>query len=73
MLGDRREPMRRWSDMNHYAEAKTEDVLEILSWARAWQLRIVPILARSRSPSASRRSTSGCAPRSGSCRAHATG
>lgn len=41
--------------MNHYAKAKTEDVLEILSWARAWQLRMVPILALSRSPSESRK------------------
>ena len=33
---------QRWSDMNHYAEAKTEVVLAILGRARAWRAGTPP-------------------------------
>jgi GrpB-like predicted nucleotidyltransferase (UPF0157 family) len=28
---------RRWSDMNHYAEAKTDVIRQVLGRARAWR------------------------------------
>ena len=38
----RRLAQRRWSDLDHYADAKTDVVLEILDRARAWRAGTSP-------------------------------